>query len=128
MIRGWSGSSVDSVEITYAGRRKEVYGEAGGTEFKEWRLQPDELIIAVTQERQGDGYLGYAFVFFTSKGRCIAILGSLAANKRRFVAPARTQITGLMFEDSSLTGIMIEKAKRPHSTRDEIDGLVASIS
>lgn len=122
-IRGWSGSSVDSVELRYQNGERRSYGGEGGKEYKEWRLQPDELIIAVAQERQGDGYLGYSFVFFTSKGRSIAIRGTLALEKSRFVAPAGTQIVGLMFDDSRLCGTMIEKTKGR-----EPDGCIASIT
>jgi len=111
-IRGWSGYAVDSIEMRYANGECRNHGDEGGTEYKEWKLGPDELIIGVTQERQGDGFLGNAVVFFTSTGRSIAVRGSAAAKKRRFIAPAGTQITGLMFESSRLMGVMIEKTKQ----------------
>jgi len=127
-IRGWVGSSVDSIQIKYTdGRKPHIFGGDGGTDFKDWRLYPDELIIAVTQERQGDGFLGYSFVFFTSAGRSITVKGSLAASKRRFVAPAGTQVVGLMFEESELVGLMIEKSKQS-VTPCKMSGLIEKIS
>lgn len=125
-IRGWSGTAVDSVEIKYCDGKSRTHGGEGGTEFKEWKLESDELIIGVTQERQGEGYLGNAVVFFTSKGRSVAVRGSDAARKRRFIAPAGTQIVGLMFESSRLMGVLIEKQKQGHPSQP-MQGLVQNI-
>lgn len=125
-IRGWSGMAVDSIEMRYANGECRNHGDEGGTEYKEWKLGPDELIIGVTQERQGDGYLGNAVVFFTSTGRSIAVRGSAAAKKRRFIAPAGTQITGLMFESSRLMGVMIEKTKQSRPW-EPMKGIVSNI-
>lgn len=122
-VTGWSGSSCDSIRLTLIGGERRQYGGEGGKDIKEWELAEDELIIAVTQERQGDGFLGYAFVFFTSLGRTLAVKGFLAAQKKRFIAPTGTQIVGLMFEDSALTGTMIEKTKQRTKT-----GLVKRIT
>jgi len=125
-IRGWSGMAVDSIEMRYANGECRNHGDEGGTEYKEWKLGPDELIIGVTQERQGDGYLGNAVVFFTSTGRSIAVRGSAAAKKRRFIAPAGTQITGLMFESSRLMGVMIEKTKTSRPW-EPMKGIISNI-
>jgi len=126
-VTGWSGSSCDSIRLTLASGERRQYGGEGGKDIKEWELAEDELIIAVTQERQGDGFLGYAFVFFTSAGRTLAVKGSLAAQKKRFIAPAGTQIVGLMFEDSTLTGTMIERTKRRTNT-GQPSGLIKKIT
>jgi len=125
-IKGWTGSSVDSIEIKLRnGDGLVKHGGDGGEKPQEWELKPDECIIAVSQERMGAGYLGNAIVFFTTKHRTIPILGSKASTKHRFVAPTNFQITGLMFENSRLSGVLIEKSP---IVKGSTTGLVKSVT
>eukprot|EP00929_Paragymnodinium_shiwhaense_P049378 TRINITY_DN2490_c0_g2_i1.p1 TRINITY_DN2490_c0_g2~~TRINITY_DN2490_c0_g2_i1.p1 ORF type:complete len:630 (-),score=144.86 TRINITY_DN2490_c0_g2_i1:123-2012(-) len=108
-LSGWTGSSVDSVTIKLRGFGKLKHGGDAGTKQRKWKLDPDELILAVEQERERESYLGNALVFFTSKCRSIALMGTNASTKNRFIAPVGSQIVGLQFEDSRLVGIHMER-------------------
>lgn len=74
-------------------------------------LEPDEFIIGVMQDRFfGDGStIGNALVFYTSSSRIIALQGTEARRRHRFVAPAGWQIVGLQFEGTVITGTHVER-------------------
>merc|ERR1719377_269151 len=66
--------------------------------------------------------LGDALVFYTSLGRVLALQGTDARRRNRFVAPAGRQIVGLQFEGAVLAGTHVERV--PPSG----EGSVAEIS
>lgn len=109
-IDGWSGTVVDSLVITMrrGSEQRSYTTTGGGTKHSSWSLAPNECIIAVRQEISYR-LLGAALVFYTSKCQIIAHQGTDAVKRRRFVAPAGTQVVGLQFESNWLSGILMEK-------------------
>eukprot|EP00928_Gymnodinium_smaydae_P000078 TRINITY_DN10033_c0_g1_i2.p1 TRINITY_DN10033_c0_g1~~TRINITY_DN10033_c0_g1_i2.p1 ORF type:complete len:644 (+),score=126.60 TRINITY_DN10033_c0_g1_i2:86-2017(+) len=111
-ISGWSGSVVDSMDLAWHDVEKPRGWRMGGGGVKrnEWRLQKDEVIIAVRQET--GNLLGNALVFYTSRCQIIALTGTDAVKRRRFVAPVGWQVIGLQFEEHRLSGILMERVPR----------------
>eukprot|EP00930_Biecheleria_cincta_P034518 TRINITY_DN23850_c0_g1_i1.p1 TRINITY_DN23850_c0_g1~~TRINITY_DN23850_c0_g1_i1.p1 ORF type:complete len:625 (-),score=103.94 TRINITY_DN23850_c0_g1_i1:463-2337(-) len=106
-IQGSVGNAVDNVELRFRSGRTEVHGGQGGFQHRSWRLHHDEVILAIAQEER-DTYIGNSLVFFTSACQIIALQGADARARNRLVAPIGSQITGLQFEDSCVTGIYLE--------------------
>lgn len=103
-IGGRVGSSVDVVVFGLRDGGVRRYGGDGGDEVGPWMLADDEFITAVEQGRR-DAYLGYSFAFLTSAGNVIELQGMEARAVRRFIAPLGSQICGLTFEGSLLSGV-----------------------
>jgi len=83
--------------------------DAGGAVGNCFELESEELIIAVMQVSSApDNYLGDSLVFYTSRSRVLALQGTDARRRNRFVAPAGCQIVGLQFDGSVLTGTHVE--------------------
>eukprot|EP00928_Gymnodinium_smaydae_P088884 TRINITY_DN72922_c0_g1_i1.p1 TRINITY_DN72922_c0_g1~~TRINITY_DN72922_c0_g1_i1.p1 ORF type:complete len:621 (-),score=119.05 TRINITY_DN72922_c0_g1_i1:290-2152(-) len=120
-ICGYTGSAVDNVELQMSAGEVRHYGKRGGENQKKFPLEPGEIIIAVAQETRRN-YLGNALVFYTSHCQVIAVNGSEAKSCERFVADADSQITGLQFQGSKLTGI-----KMADNPEEGPKGLVAEI-
>jgi len=111
-IVGRFGAAVDSVALHLRDGRVEAFGGTGGGTPHEWCLQPDELIMAVSQEDR-DTYLGNHLAFSTSLGQIVLLQGSDARTRVRFVAPLGTQIVGLQFQGPDLVGTHLERAPAP---------------
>eukprot|EP00928_Gymnodinium_smaydae_P017890 TRINITY_DN16828_c1_g5_i1.p1 TRINITY_DN16828_c1_g5~~TRINITY_DN16828_c1_g5_i1.p1 ORF type:complete len:618 (+),score=72.16 TRINITY_DN16828_c1_g5_i1:48-1901(+) len=111
-INGSVGNAVDCVEMHLRSGRKLFYGGQGGFQHRSWRLHHDEVILAVAQEPR-DAYMGNSLVFYTSECQIIALQGHDARTRSRLIAPVGSQITGLQFEGSILTGIYIERLPEP---------------
>eukprot|EP00427_Karlodinium_veneficum_P007299 CAMPEP_0169082056 /NCGR_PEP_ID=MMETSP1015-20121227/11339_1 /TAXON_ID=342587 /ORGANISM="Karlodinium micrum, Strain CCMP2283" /LENGTH=653 /DNA_ID=CAMNT_0009141883 /DNA_START=193 /DNA_END=2154 /DNA_ORIENTATION=+ len=80
--------------------------------YNSYDLEPDELVIAVVQSRSGaplQTHLGDGLVFFTSRSRVLALEGTDARHRNRFIAPAGWQIVGLQFEGAVVKGTHVEK-------------------
>eukprot|EP00913_Durusdinium_trenchii_P012758 g11979.t1 len=107
-ISGSVGNAVDCVEIQLRCGKKNFYGNQGGFQHKNWRLHHDEVILAVAQE-QRDSFVGNSLVFYTSECQIIALQGHDATHRTRLMAPIGSQISGLQFEGSHLTGIYLER-------------------
>lgn len=107
-ISGSVGNAVDCVEMQLRSGKKHFYGNQGGFQHKSWRLHHDEIILAVAQEER-DSFVGNSVVFYTSECQIIALQGHDATNRTRLIAPIGSQITGLQFEGSQLTGIYLER-------------------
>jgi serine/threonine protein kinase len=157
-LSGWTGSSVDSVELeltavfladvgVVGGRRGSkqsvdigvssrrsaadeerrlcypTQGKTAGVYQKKVTLDPDELVIAVSQEFAENTYLGHALIFYTSKSRVVGFTGTSAARKSRFAAPPDSQIVGLQFDNYRLVGIHLANIGGKESVR-EIAGCV----
>lgn len=128
-ISGKVGAAVDSVELQFRDGPSQFHGGRGGKEQHTWYLRQDELILAVAQETR-NAYLGDALVFYTSECQIISVQGADARRRNRLVAPLGSQIVGLQFENSHLTGIHLEKASlngcTPHGAIQSISGRVGS--
>lgn len=72
------------------------------------QLFPDELIIGVMQDTFSVA-LGGAIVFYTSACRVLAFESKAARRRHRFVAPRHSQIIGMQFVGSQLSGIYLER-------------------
>ncbi|CAL1129092.1 unnamed protein product [Cladocopium goreaui] len=107
-ISGSVGNAVDCVEMQLRTGKKHFYGTQGGFQHKSWRLHHDEVILAVAQEER-DSFVGNSVVFYTSECQIIALQGHDATNRTRLIAPIGSQISGLQFEGSQLTGIYLER-------------------
>ncbi|CAE7535434.1 unnamed protein product [Symbiodinium sp. CCMP2456] len=107
-ISGSVGNAVDCVEIQLRGGKRLFYGEQGGFQHKSSRLHHDEVILAVTQQER-DSFVGNSLVFYTSECQIVAFQGHDATSRTRLIAPTGSQITGLQFEGSHLTGIYLER-------------------
>jgi len=72
-----------------------------------YSLKPDEIIIAVQQENRNglEEHLGNAMTFYTSHCNAFEFQGADARRRLRFVAPTGSQVVGLQFVGSRLTGI-----------------------
>merc|ERR1712232_111958 len=67
-------------------------------------------IIGVMQSTRSHGSpLGSALVFYTSASHIIALQGTEAMRRHRFVAPPGNQIVGLQFDGFTLVGTFIER-------------------
>jgi len=121
-IAGSVGNAVDCVEMTLRNGKKLFYGNQGGFQHRTWRLHHDEVILAVTQEER-ETFVGNGLTFYTSECQIIAVQGADATSRKRLIAPIGSQITGLQFEGSQLTGIYLEKVPTDGSAM-----AVASIS
>eukprot|EP00931_Biecheleriopsis_adriatica_P026034 TRINITY_DN15866_c0_g1_i1.p1 TRINITY_DN15866_c0_g1~~TRINITY_DN15866_c0_g1_i1.p1 ORF type:complete len:595 (-),score=91.39 TRINITY_DN15866_c0_g1_i1:87-1871(-) len=118
-IRGTAGYAVDSVTFKLADGSDSFYGSTGGDFEKLWKLKEDELLWAVMQEDRDD-FLGNGFLFQTSHGRVLSLMGLQAKPRRRFAASPGMEIIGLQFNDSDIIGIhVVERGEK---------GAVASIS
>eukprot|EP00931_Biecheleriopsis_adriatica_P118671 TRINITY_DN94018_c0_g1_i1.p1 TRINITY_DN94018_c0_g1~~TRINITY_DN94018_c0_g1_i1.p1 ORF type:complete len:621 (+),score=105.61 TRINITY_DN94018_c0_g1_i1:60-1865(+) len=106
-INGSVGDAVDSVELELRDGTREFHGGKGGFQQRSWRLHHDEVILAVAQEER-DSYVGNSLVFYTSDCQIIALQGGDARTRSRLIAPVGSQITGLQFEGSQITGIYLE--------------------
>lgn len=107
-ISGSVGNAVDCVEMQLRTGKRHFYGTQGGFQHKSWRLHHDEVILAVAQEER-DSFVGNSVVFYTSECQIIALQGHDATNRTRLIAPIGSQISGLQFEGSQLTGIYLER-------------------
>eukprot|EP00928_Gymnodinium_smaydae_P043529 TRINITY_DN29143_c0_g1_i1.p1 TRINITY_DN29143_c0_g1~~TRINITY_DN29143_c0_g1_i1.p1 ORF type:complete len:654 (-),score=150.78 TRINITY_DN29143_c0_g1_i1:37-1974(-) len=105
---GSEGSFVDLIELHLRDGAKELHGRPGGYTHCSHVLESGELLIGLLQET-GDMYLGSSFVFFTSFGRTLSIKGNQANRRRTFVAPAESEIAGLHFDGSELSGIFLKE-------------------
>lgn len=94
----------------------------GGAVHNVFELEPQEFIIGVMQDRFFGSPLGNALVFYTSTSRIIALEGTDARRRNRFVAPAGWQIVGLQFQGSVLQGTHVERVS------PELQGSVRQIS
>jgi len=106
-ITGAFGSAVDSVHLHLRDGAALSFGGQGGTAYREWRLQPDELILVVMQEERGS-FLGNSLALLTSLCQVILLQGVDARNRVRFVAPVRCQIVGLQFQGCDLIGVHLQ--------------------
>jgi len=104
------GSAVDDLKMVLRDKTMLAYGDPGGESFSETLLGGDEQIVAVMQETRQEQYkyIGNAIVFYTSLGQTVAFLGAEARKRARFAAPSDSQIVGLQFQGSLLTGIHLK--------------------
>eukprot|EP00927_Polykrikos_kofoidii_P075004 TRINITY_DN7105_c0_g2_i1.p1 TRINITY_DN7105_c0_g2~~TRINITY_DN7105_c0_g2_i1.p1 ORF type:complete len:576 (-),score=88.87 TRINITY_DN7105_c0_g2_i1:409-2136(-) len=112
-VCGWAGCAVDNLILTMrGGRESKSFGSIGGFRAQNYRLKPNEMIVAVAQETrvQMPQYLGNAVVFYTSEANILAVVGTDARRRNRFIAPPGSQIVGLQFCETLLTGIYLERA------------------
>ncbi|CAJ1367877.1 unnamed protein product [Effrenium voratum] len=119
-ISGCTGYAVDNLQLKLRSGKTLTFGSAGGDIQQQWKLRPDERIIAVLQEERHD-FLGLALVFHTSRGDVLALQGAQARKRRSFIAPAGSSIVGLQFQGHRLIGIHLEKISM------EEPGCVASL-
>ncbi|CAE7157513.1 NEK1 [Symbiodinium pilosum] len=96
------------LDLRLRGGKKLFYGQQGGFQHKSSKLHHDEVILAVTQQER-DSFVGNSLVFYTSECQIIAFQGHDASSRTRLIAPIGSQITGLQFEGSHLTGIYLER-------------------
>jgi len=126
LIAGRMGAAVDSLEFQLGDNSRLRYGSSGGEARVEAFLQSDELLVAVMQETP-HAYLGNALTFYTSMGQVITLRGSDAQRRVSFVAPSDSQIVGLQFQGSQLSGIHIKDVMGTASGAvQEISGRVGS--
>jgi len=126
-ISGWTGSALDSLRFQFRNGSAENCGGQGGFTQIRCTLKPDEVIVAIQQEnRLGLAeHLGNAITFYTSSCNALEFQGADARRRLRFVAPIGSQIVGLQFMQSRLTGIHMERV--PDSSAGVPLGLVEQI-
>jgi len=108
-IIGRAAGGVHSLEMQLRDGTVHAHGTEGGAVPTTFSLEADELIVGVMQDFSLTELLGSALVFYTSKGRIMAVQGTEARTRRRFVAPGGRQISGLQFDGHQLVGIHLEK-------------------
>merc|ERR1719414_2520396 len=110
-VSGWTGSAVDSVCVRTRGGSIQSHGGLGGWAQKEYILEPHEVVVAVAQESRVvlPEFLGNAIVFYTSLCQVLAFEGEDARRRNRFVAPVGSQVVGLQFVGSQITGVHLER-------------------
>jgi len=106
-VRGRCGAEgVTAVELVRHDGIVRAYGGAGGLSVGPWLLQPEEHIIAALQEGVTTNVaLANSLTLFTNSGRIMALDSPKAARYARFMAPPRSQISGLDFEGAELVGV-----------------------
>jgi len=110
-ICGKMGGVVNSVVLKRRdGPSSRHSTEDVGEMQRAWALDPNEIIIAVMQDTYGEGGLGSALVFYTSACRIVALQGTDARSRTRFVAPRGMQVVGLQFDDHRLVGLHLERS------------------
>eukprot|EP00931_Biecheleriopsis_adriatica_P007153 TRINITY_DN108471_c0_g1_i1.p1 TRINITY_DN108471_c0_g1~~TRINITY_DN108471_c0_g1_i1.p1 ORF type:complete len:692 (+),score=135.99 TRINITY_DN108471_c0_g1_i1:24-2078(+) len=111
-ITGRTAGGLHNVEIQLRDGSISSIGNEGGAVQTSYVLAPDELIIALMQDIQhsNEDILGSALVFYTTKSRILALQGTEARTRRRFVAPQGRQIVGLQFDGPQVVGIHLERA------------------
>lgn len=126
-IRGKLCSAVDRVELQSWKGHTLSYGGHGGGPVGPWKLKHDEFITCVEQEfRDTDlGYLGNELAFFTSSGRVFTLTGSYARRVHRFAAKRGSEICGLNFDGSRLTGVRTRPISGGEGAVARIDGRLA---
>eukprot|EP00747_Dinoflagellata_sp_TGD_P199815 gnl/TRDRNA2_/TRDRNA2_73126_c0_seq1.p1 gnl/TRDRNA2_/TRDRNA2_73126_c0~~gnl/TRDRNA2_/TRDRNA2_73126_c0_seq1.p1 ORF type:complete len:464 (-),score=68.26 gnl/TRDRNA2_/TRDRNA2_73126_c0_seq1:64-1410(-) len=104
-IYGSCGTQLERVQLQLVNGAVLTYGGTGGSAMGPWSLKYGELIIAVSQE-DASGCLGNSIAFYTSFGNVLEICGTLAKRNNRFVVPTGSQIAGLQFSGSMLSGVV----------------------
>mmetsp|Transcript_54884 Transcript_54884/g.157830 ORF Transcript_54884/g.157830 Transcript_54884/m.157830 type:complete len:590 (-) Transcript_54884:34-1803(-) len=125
-VRGWTGAALDNVSFHLRSGATESHGGTGGFNQLRFVLNPDEVIVAVSQENRNglSEHLGNAITFFTSACNVFEFKGTDARRRRRFVSPSGSQIVGLQFAGSRLAGIHLEEV----ATEGVVAGVVEQIS
>lgn len=121
-ISGWTGAALDSLKLKFRSGSIETFGDRGGFTQMRHALNPDEVVVAVQQENR-DNCLGNGLTFYTSACNVFEFQGTDARRRRRFVAPTGSQIVGLQFVGSRLTGIHLHQTPETGA-----QGLVERIS
>ncbi|CAE8737646.1 unnamed protein product [Polarella glacialis] len=103
-IGGRVGSAVDQVVLILRDGSSREYGDPGGSQRGPWALQAEEYLVSVEQLVR-DAFLGNSLVLRSSLGNIFKLRGMEASRSRRFAAPSCSQICGLEFNGSLLTGV-----------------------
>jgi len=126
-ISGWTHRVVNGLQLKSRSSISTKHGMQDIGKAYSCSLAPEELITAVMQDTYGDGGLGSALVFYTTKCRIIAVNGTDARSRTRFVAPRGRQVMGLQFDGPRLVGLHLERAgPEEEASLEEIRGCVGS--
>lgn len=130
-IGGRVGNGVDRVEFHFDHESPEFMGDEGRCllQGSVWStLDVDELIVAAMQEPNPfAGALGASLVLYTTR-RALVFSGQEARHRQRFVAPPGTQVIGLNFDGSKLTGVLLEMVNEEGSgSVESIEGQIGTV-
>jgi len=106
-------AAVDEVGFHFRDGSRVAYGGQGGDEQGPFVLQPQELLVAVTQEYTGQ-YLGNSLVFLTSLGNVLTLAGSESRRSNCFAVASGLQVVGLQWQHDSgqLVGVECGPAEK----------------